>query len=152
MWIVLLIGSCFTVITAWQHHPSRPMVPITRLFVAPSADNNNDGIIDPFDGIKDLPKRTTSKKVLKKVRDSTESMSSPSTQQQTTVPITPATATADIPVLTIEERLMNRQAKMLQSLPADVFFDFRNVVEQLLPRIAVITCTVYVMMLIPILW
>jgi len=76
-------------------------------------------------------------------------MSSPSTQQQTAVPITPA---ADAPVLTIEERLMNRQAKMLQSLPADVFFDFRNVVEQLLPRIAVITCTVYVMMLIPILW
>ena len=149
MRLVLLIGSCcFTVIKALRT-PPRPMVLITRVFVGSSGGNNNDGIIDPFDGIKDIPKRSTTKKVLKKVRDSTESMSSPSTQQQTAVPITPA---ADAPVLTIEERLMNRQAKMLQSLPADVFFDFRNVVEQLLPRIAVITCTVYVMMLIPILW
>ena len=123
------------------------MVPITRLF----ADNNNDGLIDPFDGIKDTPKRSTTRKISKKdrtARDSTEPMSPSSTQQQTPVPVKPAPAE----ILTVEERLMNRQAKMLQSLPADVFFDFRNVVEQLLPRIAVITCTVYVMMLIPILW
>ena len=120
------------------------MVPITRLF----ATSNNDGLIDPFDGIKEIPKRSTTKKVSKKdrtARDSSEPMS----------PSTPApvkSVTVEVPVLTVEERLMKRQARMLQSLPADVFFDFRNVVEQLLPRIAVITCTVYVMFLIPILW
>ena len=148
----LLIAALLAAGTSWRH--GLPRLGLQRSRVALFSSGSSDDVSeqeqrrgpDPLDGVVSGPLSPKSKPTI------TAGPTTPPTQQPRAS--LPAAAAADDNggvVVPFDEALVRERAAVLRLLPLEFIMAFRDVAEQLLPRVALFTVTVYMMLLIPIL-
>jgi hypothetical protein len=106
--------------------------------------------IDPLEEVKvtaDFGKKPSAKRKATKKPDAEYSLVSSKTAEQQSL----SEASSANDGLTAEQRILLEEAKILRTLPLELFYGFRSFAEQLIPRFALITLTFHVMLLIPVL-